>query len=115
MLARFRPLAGGLLVGTFVTMSLLSHSPSCATAETSFRKLEKRLHTAEHKTGVVLSQVGQALADGLSNATVEFSFESSDDTDSQAPGTAPHAGKSASKTAHLPYFAKPSVSAPAAR
>jgi hypothetical protein len=97
-----RGFAKSLIFGSLTAASMLALS-SRATAETSVHKLKKRLHQAEHTSGVVLSTVGDALLGGLVDLASGISFEP-DDGDGRSWTAAPAPGKTTPATGHLPYF-----------
>jgi hypothetical protein len=107
MFTSSRSFAKGMLASALMAMSLLVHSPSPARAKKSVQKLKKRLHKAERKTGVVLSRVAEAVADGLSETNVEAGVDDSDDGGCHFAITTATVGNVRPLSAQKPHNPKP--------
>jgi hypothetical protein len=98
------------LPGLLLLGGLLTLPPAPAAAETSYHKLKQRLHKVEHGTGVALQQVGETVADGLSDVDLGICLGSDDDDVAPsvpaARSSKPTGGARHPATAHPPASEK---------
>jgi len=101
-------MAKSTLVAALVTISLFS--PAMLRAEPTIHKVKKKLHKVEQVTGIVLSQTGEVMLDGLSHVAVAIILVDDDEVGSHEKHPAHNVGLAKPDSEHHHESAKPAES-----